>query len=287
MNRDHRGGLVLCIAGAYLAALGLILLALPCGYACGSPTSLTETTYFLASMGGLLVVTGVWNAGIGRKKIVAEGGWLVIGVGAAVSTLGFLFSNAVPEAWGEIGIFLGLTGSALVAYGLIKVTVGGERPSTAGPAGSRWGKSTWSRREWIAFGLLTVMLVAATSISITVYQNSQGSCNYCGCGGIVVPCPGRELLNMESYTFNSPTNVTLDIRGTGSVSVFMMAYYVKDSAGDTYSSANWSGQTVVPNALAHTNIYVDGSAVTFRTANTYTIVVITSRNNQFTFTVVM
>ncbi len=299
MNRNRIRGLVLCSAGAYLIALGFTLLAQPCGVESLSPTAptalvcalskaVTETTYFLASLGSLFVVTGVWQAGIGRKKIVAEGAWVVIAVGAVVSTLGFLASNIAPDvstASGEIGIILGMTGSALLAGGVFKASVGQERLLTSESTSSWWRRPVWSKREWFAFALLTIMLVAATAISISVYQYSQGSCNWCGCGGLVTPCPGREALTIESYTFNSPTNVTLNIRNYGTVSVTMVDYYVKNSVGDTYSSTNWLGPTVNPNALVHANMSVDGNAITFQTGNAYTIIVITARNNQFTFTI--
>lgn len=297
MNKNRIRGLSLCSTGAYLIALGFILLAQPCGpenlnptvLNCAVPYSLTETTFFLASLGSLLVVTGVWQLGIGRKRIVAEGAWLVIAVGVAVSILGFLSSKnsspGVSTGSGEIGIILGLAGTALLAGGVIKVRVGQERPSLSVSTSSWWRKLSWSRKEWFAFALLAVVLVAATAISISVYHYSHGSCTTCGCGGLVTPCPGREALNVESYSFNSPTNATLDIRSTGTVSVTMIDYYVKDSTGNMYSSTNWLGPTALPNALVHANIFVDGNAITFQTGNTYTITVITSRNNQFTFTV--
>jgi len=299
VNRNCIRGLAFCSAGAYLIVLGFILLAQPCGaeslnptwLVCAVPNSLTATTYFLASLGSVLVVTGVWQAGIGRKKIVAEGAWLVIAVGAAVSTLGFLGSNSLPlvsTSAGEIGMILGMAGSALLAGGVIKASVEQEKPKplTSDSTSSWWRKPVWSRKEWYAFALLTLVLVAATAISISIYHYSQGSCTGCGCGGLVTPCPGREALNVESYSFNSPTNATLDIRSTGTVSVTMIDYYVKDSAGDVYSSTNWLGLMAPPNALVHANIFVDGNAITFQTGNTYTITVITSRNNQFTFTVI-
>ena len=93
-------------------------------------------------------------------------------------------------------------------------------------------------------------------------------------------------MDMESYRLNSPTNVTLSIRNTGTASVSLVDYYVKDSAGDLYSSTNWAGPLAAPNALMQANIIIDGNAVIFQTGNTYTITVITSRNQGFTFTIV-
>jgi hypothetical protein len=270
VNEDHVKGLVLCLAGECLVALALVLLA-----------STTEIAYFFASLGGAVVVKGVWKAGVGRKKIVADDPWLVIAVGVVVSTVGFLGSSVFSEVsavWGEIGIFLGLVGGALVAFGFIKANVRQERLLTPGPTCSWWKKPAWSRKEW--FALLTAMLVTASVLAFTSSIN-QG---LCGCGLVVVP--GGEALIVESYTFNSPTNVTLNIRNVGGVYATMTAYYVKDSAGDTYTSTNWLGPTAAPNALVHANIFVDGNAITFRTGNVYTIIVVTSRNNQFTFTII-
>src|SRR5205823_12408738 len=52
-----------------------------------------------------------------------------------------------------------------------------------------------------------------------------------------------------------------------------------------YASNNWSGPTVIPNAYTTINLLIDGNAFTFHSGTYYTITLITSRNNQFTFTI--
>jgi len=237
-------------------------------------------------LGGGLIVVGVWQVGIWRTRIRAEGGGLVVAVGTAVSTLGFLASNLLPLVSitsAEIGFPLGVVGSALLVLGVVKLSAGQSGLSTrfaARPASSWWKKPAWSRKEW--FALLTAMLVTASVLAFASSIN-QG---LCGCG-LVSPRTTSEELIVESYTFNSPTNVTLNIRNVGTAYATMIAYYVKDSAGDRYSNTSWSGPTAAPNLLVHANILIEGNAFTFQTGNSYTIIVITSRNNQFTFTVVL
>ncbi len=276
-------GLVLFSAGSFVAALGVTLLTQPCGLVslaprgvvCTMPRGLAEAAYFLASVGGALVAVGVWQTGIWRKRIRAEGAGLVIAVGTAVSTLGFLASNLLPQVSttsAEIGFFLGMVGGALLTGGVVKIRVGQNRLSLESSSGAVLKKPGWSRRDWMAFALLTGVLVAATAISASIYYPPIRTCTACPCGGLVTPCPGREALDLESYTLNSPTNA--------------IDYYVKDSTGDLYSSTNWAGPAAAPNALMQANIIIDGNAVIFQTGNTYTITVVTSRNQGFTFTMV-
>ena len=126
--------------------------------------------------------------------------------------------------------------------------------------------------------------VASAGIVFFVdYGFSQG---FLGCGTFgPEPCPGREALDVESFSFDSPTNVTLNIRGSGTAAVSLTAYYVKDSLGNVYSSSSWTGPTVGPNALVSVHVFVNGKAFTFQHGTPYTVTVITSRNYQFTFTV--
>lgn len=112
----------------------------------------------------------------------------------------------------------------------------------------------------------------------------------CGCNGsvslpwcTVTPCPGREAINMESSQVTAPTNATLNIRNVGQMSVNLISYFVKDSNGRIYTNTNWPGPAFEPNSLVVINIFIDGSSFTFQSRNTYTITLITARNNQFTF----
>src|SRR5713226_1037283 len=96
------------------------------------PRGLAEVASFLASVGGALMVVGAWRTGIWRKRIRAEGAGVVIAVGTAVLTLGFLASNLLPQVSttsAEIGFFLGMVGGAFLTGGVVKIRVGQNRLS--------------------------------------------------------------------------------------------------------------------------------------------------------------
>jgi len=103
-----------------------------------------------------------------------------------------------------------------------------------------------------------------------------------------------EALSLDSYSFISSTNVTLYIRDTGSVNVILASYYVKDASGDQYAKTVWSGPNIPPSQVVATVFLIGsscssctlvGTPFTFVAGYSYTIVVVTSRNNQFTFTI--
>ena len=108
---------------------------------------------------------------------------------------------------------------------------------------------------------------------------------------------GKEALNLENYSFTNNTMAVLYIRNTGSITVSLVTYYVKDASGDTYSNTAWIGPTISVNALAQANFDINtagnhcgctlsGTAFTFVAGNSYTITVVTARNNQFIFTII-
>ncbi len=105
----------------------------------------------------------------------------------------------------------------------------------------------------------------------------------------------RESLNLEFSGFTSGTNVTLDLRNTGSVPVQLVSYYVKDASGDQYALVSYSGPYIPVNSVAMVFVTIGsscpgctltGTPFTFNPGYSYTIAFVTSRNNQFTFTVV-
>src|SRR5207244_10959990 len=70
----------------------------------------------------------------------------------------------------------------------------------------------------------------------------------CGCNGssspsspgypcVHIPCP-KVTINLDSDQFNSPTNVTLNIRGDVASLFALIAYYVYASNGDQYANSN-------------------------------------------------
>jgi len=121
------------------------------------------------------------------------------------------------------------------------------------------------------------------TVNISIMVKASG----CSCG--------IEALNLENYSFSNGTSTTLYIRNTGSASVSLVTYYVKDASGNTYSNTAWAGPTMSVNALGAVVIGIGascpsctltGTPFTFTAGNSYTITVITSRNNQFIFTVI-
>jgi hypothetical protein len=159
---------------------------------------------------------------------------------------------------------------------------------------------------------LTPTMVALASggnanSTMTVHTNSTGTytIGITGVSGthshllqiplVVGPCVGREALNMENNFFASSTNVSLWLRNTGTASITLVSYYVRDSSGNQYSLNSWNGPVIPVNNLGLAKILIGsscpgcvltGTAFTFTAGNSYTITVVTSRNNQFTFTVI-
>ncbi len=90
---------------------------------------------------------------------------------------------------------------------------------------------------------------------------------------------------IETSHVNSPTNATLSIRNVGTTVTSLTSYVVKDSADNQYAKMNWTTPIMNPNQLAAINIIIDGNAFTFQSKNSYTVTLITTRNNQFQFTI--
>ncbi len=148
--------------------------------------------------------------------------------------------------------------------------------------------------DTILAALLMVVIVVVASVM--VYAWSTGLLG----GLLVTPTAGKEALNADTYSFYNGTMAAINIRNTGSATVSLITYYVKDSAGDTYSNTVWSGPTgIAPNQVNPTNFDINtagnhcgsgctlsgGSPFSFTAGSSYTITVVTSRNNQFVFTV--
>ena len=144
--------------------------------------------------------------------------------------------------------------------------------------------------QTILAALLMVVIVVVASVM--VYAWSTGLLG----GLLVTPTTGKEALNSEATAFQNGTAVTLNLRNTGTASIQLVTYYVKDNSADTYTLANWAtGPTIAPNGVNPTMITIgtancpsctlSGSTFTFTSGYSYTITVVTSRNSQFVFTV--
>jgi hypothetical protein len=159
--------------------------------------------------------------------------------------------------------------------------------------------------DTILAALLMVVIVVVASVMVYAWSTGLLSALL-----VQNPVP-KESMSMESNSFISTTNMTLSLRNTGSVAISLTSYYVKDSNGYQYARLTWATDTgpkgaatnppvasIAPNSLgiASTPIgtgagqcgsscTLSGTAFTFTSGYSYTVTVVTARNNQFTFTV--
>jgi flagellin-like protein len=142
-----------------------------------------------------------------------------------------------------------------------------------------------------------LMVVIVVVAAVMVYAWSTGLLS-----SLLVQNPvPKETLSLDSSAFGNGTTVTLYLRNAGSAAVSFQTYYVKDSSGNTYtqSSPTWTGNpgSITPNTAGTATIYLSpnctpactysgsGSGFTFTSGYAYTVTVVTSRNNQFSYTV--
>ncbi len=156
--------------------------------------------------------------------------------------------------------------------------------------------------DTILAALLMVVIVVVASVM--VYAWSTGLLGTL----LVQPNVGKESLLQEGPVgFNNCSttckNVTINIRNTGSVSASLVTYYVKDSSGNQWSRTSWTtglntGPSIAPGQLGTAVVLIDTTCGTgctyagtasafqnFANGNTYTVLVVTTRNNQFSMTV--
>src|SRR5467141_3289387 len=140
--------------------------------------------------------------------------------------------------------------------------------------------------------LLVVIVVVMTVI---VYSWSQGVF------GAILPAPpaGREILTIENQGFDGTNmNMSLYLRNTGSSPTTLASYYVQDQNGNQYSRTSWTVPAASPASIVNgTGVFLPinaacsscthtGNSFTFQSGNSYTITLVTQRNNQFSFTIV-
>src|SRR5438552_1770144 len=201
-----------------------------------------------------------------------------------------------PGSAGSIDITVtsigGFTGSVSISDGIIPTVPPGvtfsTSPATVFLAASGTASSAMSifKNSTAAIGTYNVTI---GGISCSLVHQVFGSLRVTN---VII-----ESLTLINYSFslNSTTAVTLDLENSGNVSISFIAYSVRDSSGNQYTLTPWSGPTISPQTSAPTLILIgsscpscvlSGSAFTFTPGNSYTITLVTSRNNQFTFTLV-
>ncbi len=140
-----------------------------------------------------------------------------------------------------------------------------------------------------------LMVVIVVVAAVMVYAWSTGLLS-----SLLVQNPvPKETLNYDSFNYGPTSNITIFIRNSGSATVSLQTYYVKDNSGNQYTSpSTWTAGPIAPNAVNATVIKIGttlcpqctysgaGTGYTFVSGNSYTITVVTTRNNQFTWTLI-
>ncbi len=140
----------------------------------------------------------------------------------------------------------------------------------------------------ILAALLMVVIVVVAAVMVYAWATGLLS-------SLLVQNPvPKETLNYDSFAYQT-NNVTIYIRNSGSAIVTLQTYYVKDNSGNQYTSpSSWTAGPISPNAVNATVIKIGtqcstctysgaGTGFTFVGGNSYTITVITTRNNQFSW----
>ena len=128
--------------------------------------------------------------------------------------------------------------------------------------------------------MLVVIGVVATIIYVQV------STIPCGCGPVTPP-QVNEKLSFNGVSVTSPTSIRLSIGDTGSTSIGLSGYYLKDSRGDIYLSQTWAGPTLSPDGSVTVGLSLTGSLsgqpFQFQSGQAYTVGLVTARNNQIPY----
>jgi len=130
--------------------------------------------------------------------------------------------------------------------------------------------------------IIAVIIIVVVGAGLSLFLAGRFGYTSIPCGG---PCPGKEALNLETRSVNTPTNMTLNILNTGSVWISLVSYSARPTSSQTCSNSTVSGLSFGPNTLLAVNIVIDGGRFTFQPGTSYTIILMTSRNYQFYFTV--
>jgi FlaG/FlaF family flagellin (archaellin) len=141
--------------------------------------------------------------------------------------------------------------------------------------------------DTILAALLMVVIVVVAAVMVYAWATGL-------LGTLLVhPTTGQENLAYvtNSATFISSTNMTAYINNLGSVNVTLSSYYVKDPNGNQYQYTYSNGPTISPNKSVPISFTIgsccslSGSAFTYQSGYQYTVLMITTHNNQFTFQV--
>jgi len=151
----------------------------------------------------------------------------------------------------------------------------------------------WNKKgvETILAALLLVVIVAVMSVIVLTWSR--------GVFGSILPAPtnGHESLALENEAYNAANNnVTLYLRNIGNIPTTLVSYYVQDNNGNQCAKiTGWSQGPYAPSQLAIVSLGIPsppstyctwtGTPFTFQQGSVYTVIVVSSHNNQFSFTI--
>lgn len=110
--------------------------------------------------------------------------------------------------------------------------------------------------------------------------------------------PVVEGLSLNSFALLNSTSLSLMLLNIGNGTITLDSYIVHDALGNSWTLTSWAGPTIPIAAVGTANILIGTSCPTciytgipgqffqFIAGQVYTVTVTTTRNNQFTFTVV-
>jgi hypothetical protein len=178
---------------------------------------------------------------------------------------------------------------ATIPFGYITVT-GGQNPIVLQP-----GQTVTS-----SFAISTDLLTPLGTyyITITGIDKDHMSSSTIVTLDVVDPVIDIESLTMVSYSFNSDTNMTLTVQNTGSSSITLQFYTVRDSSGDTWTYT-YNGNAPVIVAGSTVSVYIvigmgcNGCTYTgitglfnqYNTGQSYTVTLTTMAGHQFAWVV--
>jgi hypothetical protein len=145
--------------------------------------------------------------------------------------------------------------------------------------------------QTILAALLMVVIVVVAAVMVYAWST--------GLLGTLLVNPNNNKegpLSADSFAFTGLNNVTIYIRNSGSSNVTLGGYYVTDSSQNTWQLLSWSGPTIAPNKAVAANVLINcgsscqytgtsGAFNSFNSGYSYTVKVVTTKNNPFTFTV--
>jgi flagellin-like protein len=154
----------------------------------------------------------------------------------------------------------------------------------------------------ILAALLMVVIVVVAAVMVYAWAT--------GLLGTLLVNPnkvGNEAITMDSYSYNNSTSVQLVLRNAGSASISLQSYYIKDSSSNQWQNTVFTAGPISPNTALAVNLGIanggtsgtsgngcagncayqgtSGGFTAFQSGFSYTVIVVTTRNNQFSFTV--